>query len=239
MRSVSLQSRALLLALAWTLAFASAPARADLSEADLRAEIEQFALGYAGDPPFAMEIPALRDFSRASAPFGSVSVQLSTSARHAVRGSLPVTVRLRSGGNEFKRGVVTVQLRSDRPTLVAARTIAAGEVIETGDVRQASVAPSKLSRGSFHEASQVVGRRARRTMREGMVFRPDRIEEVPVIRRGGTVRIRLERGPLRIEAIGRAREDGVLGSPIRILNLESRREIVGIVREDGVVHVAF
>jgi len=186
-----------------------------------------------------MEIPVLRDFARASAPFDSVSVELSTSAREAVRGSLPVTVRLKSRGKEFKRGVVTVQLRSDRLALVAARAIAAGDVIEADDVRAASVARSKLSRGAYHEASQVVGRRAKRMMREGMVFRPDRVEDVPVIRRGGTVRIRLERGPLRIEAIGRAREDGVLGSPIRILNLESRREIVGIVREDGVVHVAF
>ena len=239
MSPVSRQTNALLVVLAWILAFGSAPARADLSEVDLRAEIEHFALGYAGEPSFAMEIPALRDFTRASAPFDSVSVELSTSAREAVRGNLPVTVRLKSGGDEFKRGVVTVRLRSDRPALVAARSIAAGEVIEAGDVRPASVAPSKLSRGAFYEASQVVGRRAKRMMREGMVFRPDRIEDVPLIRRGGTVRIRLERGSLRIEAIGRAREDGVLGSPIRILNLESRREVVGIVREDGVVHVAF
>ena len=215
------------------------PAGAGLAEEALRAEIERFALDYAGEPPFAMEIPALRDFTSASAPFRGVSVGLTTQATEPVRGSLPVTVSLRSAGREFKRGVVTVRLRADEAVWVAARTLEAGEVISRRDLRMDPSAAVGTDRARVEHPSQVVGRRATRVVREGTVLRPGHFGDVPVIVRGGMVRIRLQRGPMRIEAMGRAREDGAPGTPIRVLNLESRREIVGIVKADGIVHVEF
>ena len=217
----------------------SAPVRAELSDAELRREIEAFALGYAGPPPFAMEIPALEDFTAPSAGYGHVDVHLSTRAQGPVRGSLPVTVRLRADGEEFKRGIVTVRLRSDHPALVAARDLPVGHVLAEADLRREPVSRHEASRGVTVDASQLVGRRVRRFVRVGTVLRPEIVEDVPVIRRGSTVRLRLQRGPLRIEAVGRARENAAAGQPVRVLNLESRREVVGIVRPDGVVHVQF
>lgn len=217
----------------------TAPARAELRDAELRSEIEAFALDYAGAPPFAMEIPSLRDFTAPSASYGRVEVDLSTHASGPVRGSLPVTVRLRSDGEEFKRGIVTVRLSSDRPVLVAARPLAAGQVIRESDLRREPASNARLSRRGLDDPSQLIGRRVTRNVRVGGVLRSDLVTDVPVIYRGSMVRIRLQRGSLRIEALGRAREDGAPGQPLRVLNLESRREIVGVVQADGVVHVQF
>jgi flagella basal body P-ring formation protein FlgA len=215
------------------------PARAELSEQELRDQIERFALPYAGAPPFALEIPSVRDFSEASAPFGPVDVRLSTLVSQPGFGSLPVTVSLESSGREFKRGVVTVRLRPEQPVLVAARPIEAGTVIREEDLREEIVADARPVPGRIEQRSEAVGRRATRALRAGTVLRHDLVGEVPVVARGDTVTIRLERGPLRIEALGRAREDAAVGAPVRVLNLESRREVVGIVKEDGVVHVGF
>jgi len=221
-------------------AFAPAvPARAELRDDELRSEIEAFALGYAGAPPFAMEIPSLRAFTAPSAPYGHVDVELSTHANGPVRGSLPVTVRLRSGGEEFKRGIVTVRLSSDRPVLVAARSLSAGEVIGAADLRHESVSSGRGARAGVSDPSQLIGRRVTRSVRAGSVLRLDGVADVPVIRRGSMVRIRLQRGSLRIEALGRARDNGAPGQPLRVLNLESRREVMGVVQADGAVHVQF
>ncbi|MFQ5417163.1 MAG: flagellar basal body P-ring formation chaperone FlgA [Myxococcota bacterium] len=215
------------------------PASAGISESELRTRIETFVISRTAAAPDAIQVPSLRDFTRASAAVDAVAVRLSARESGRVRGSMPVTVSLESRGREFKRGVVTVALRAERVALVAARPVARGSVIGEADVRKESVSSSRLVRGSVVDADQIVGRRATRSLREGTVYRHDLIEDVPLVLRGGDVRIRLDRGLLRIEAVGLAREDGVLGRPVRVLNLQSRREIVGVVREDGVVHVDF
>ncbi len=60
-----------------------------------------------------------------------------------------------------------------------------------------------------------------------------------LVERGSLVELVLERGALRVRAQGKAREAGHLGESIRVLNRDSRREVVGRVGEDGRVHVAF
>jgi len=228
-----------MLALAVGVLAGADPVRAELRDATLRAEIEAFALGHAGAPPFAMEIPSLRDFTAPSAGYERVRVDLSTRASGPVRGTLPVTVRLHADGEEIKRGIVTVRLRTDHPTWVASRTLVAGDVIHESDLRRESVSDHRLARGGVRDPARLLGRRVTRTVRAGTVLRADLVEEIPVIQRGSMVPLRLQRGRLRIEAFGRAREAGTPGQPVRVLNLESRREVVGVVQDDGVVHVGF
>jgi len=48
-----------------------------------------------------------------------------------------------------------------------------------------------------------------------------------------------ERGGLRIEGVGRAVSDGALGEQIRVVNLESRREVSGHAIASGLVRVDF
>ena len=44
---------------------------------------------------------------------------------------------------------------------------------------------------------------------------------------------------LRIQALGKVREDGREGELVRITNLDSRRELVGRVASDGAVDVSY
>ena len=60
----------------------------------------------------------------------------------------------------------------------------------------------------------------------------------PAVKRGQLVTLRLARGSLQIFARGKAREDGRTGDTIRVQNVDSRREVVGVVAGDGVVDVA-
>jgi flagella basal body P-ring formation protein FlgA len=230
------------LAFAAVVAALPGPATASISEAELHAQIETFvrSVGDATDSGLdQIAVPSLRDFTQASTSFDPVEVRLTSRASGPKGDSMPVTVSLVSQGREFKRGVVTVQLGANRSALVTTRIIDRGEVIGAGDVRIEPRPSSQLVRGSVQDPSRVVGRRAKRSLRRGTPLRHDLIEQVPTVVRGETVRIRLSRGSLRIDAVGRAREDGVPGKPVRVLNTQTRREIVGIVGEDGLVHVGF
>ena len=87
--------------------------------------------------------------------------------------------------------------------------------------------------------SEVVGLRAKRSLRKHQIFRASQVEGVPLVERGDRVQIVLQAGALRISAAGKAQEAGALGDWIRVLNMDSKRELSGRVDRDGRVHVAF
>lgn len=49
----------------------------------------------------------------------------------------------------------------------------------------------------------------------------------------------LQSGALMIQATGQAKERGATGDWIRVVNLDSKRELTGRVDREGRVHVAF
>lgn len=222
-------------ALAAWLGASLAPTTAFAGEAELRAAIERFVRERAPAPPTAVEVPALSDF----AVDGPAEVRLSTHPREKFLGRVPVTVALRSGDRELKRGVVTVAVRVEQPVLVAARPIRRGERLGPRDVRVERRDAAELPAGWLGDAEAVRGRRARRSLRAGEPLAAASLESAPLVERGQVVRLALRRGSLRIEAAGEARADGRAGDWIKVVNRDSRRELVGRVGDDGVVHVAF
>jgi flagella basal body P-ring formation protein FlgA len=234
---------------AWVLALScwvllAVAASAAPQEALLRQAIERFVLANAPAPPSAVDVPPLADFVvGAEAGGGEIEIELSTNPRERFQGRVPVTVALRSGGRELKRGVVTVGVKILRPVLVAARSIRRGERPSARDVRVEPRDLAELEGRPFEDwlgsAEALLGRRARRSLRAGEPIAAAWLESAPLVERGQTVRIELERGALRIEAAGEARAAGREGDWVEVLNRDSRRKLVGRVGPDGAVHVAF
>ena len=137
------------------------------------------------------------------------------------------------------------ELASDRDTgallraLVAARNLRPGARLAPGDVRLEARELATLPEGWLAHAGDVVGKRLRRSLRQGQPFQERWLEAPPSVERGQIVQLRIQRGPLRIEALGEARGDGRTGDWIRVVNRDSRREVRGRVVGDGVVHVDF
>jgi len=236
--------RSLVLALScWALLPVAASAAPQ--EAALRRAIERFVLENAPAPPAALDVPPLADFVLGAEAVGDgeIEIELSVNPRERFQGTVPVTVALRSGGRELKRGVVTVGVRIPRSVLVAARPIRRGERLGARDVRVEARDLGELEGRPFEDwlgsAEALLGRRARRSLRAGEPIAAAWLESAPLVERGQTVRIELERGALRIEAAGEARADGREGEWVEVLNRDSRRKLVGRVGPDGAVHVAF
>ncbi len=234
--------RALALALLGCALFAGSASAAP-DEDDLREAIERFVLERAPEPPTALEVPPLADFVLAGETEGEIAWEFSANPRERFVGRVPVTLALRSGGRELKRGVVTVAVKIERPVLVAARPIRRGERVQARDVRVERRDLAELGGRSLDgwlaSAEGLAGRRARRSLRTGEPIAAAWLETTPLVERGQSVRLALERGGLRIEATGEARADGREGEWIAVVNRDSRRELVGRVGPDGVVHVEF
>lgn len=229
-------------ALAWTgvalaaLGFGSAALASEGGDA-LRAQIERYVRERAPFPPSVVDVPTMDAFAQAWTAPGDVLVRLSTSPRERFVGTVPITITVLADGAEVKRGVVTAQVRAMRPVLVARHDLERGDLVREEDVgweeRDVSTLPDRV----VFMRDEVVGKRVRRRVGAGTLWRTGLLTEPTVIQRGQMVRLRFQRGPLRIAGLGKAREEGELGELIRIQNVDSRREVMGRVRADGEVDV--
>jgi flagella basal body P-ring formation protein FlgA len=86
---------------------------------------------------------------------------------------------------------------------------------------------------------EVVGMELTRSVRAGDPIESDHLQPPVVVERGAFVQIIAERGPMRLEATGTAREDGRLGETIRVRNSSSLEEIRAEVIGANTVKVRF
>ncbi len=117
-------------------------------------------------------------------------------------------------------------------TLVAARTIAAGTVIQHDDVLvEPTDDPDEAT------LAEVLGMQTRVMIYEGRPIHPSRLIEPVLVARNQVVRLAYVTPLMRIEAEGRALEAGQAGQVIRVMNLSSRTTVSGRVEPDGTVIV--
>lgn len=206
---------------------------------DLSGRLEAFAAEQMGDHPTRVRIPPLDDFALPGRGDDEIESDFRTDETREFAGSVPVTVTLRHADQVLKRGVVTLQVEVEAPVWVTTRDLARGTVIGESDLEHVKRDEGKLRGAAILDASQAVGRRARRLIRAGQPIRAHWVEEVPAVERGDRVRLLFVSGGLRIESSGTVRQDGNVGDVVRVRSETSKRELSGVVKSDGAVHVAF
>jgi flagella basal body P-ring formation protein FlgA len=216
----------------------AAPASAGDPGRALGAWIEEFVRLRAPEGA-RVEVPSLEGFAPAGLP-PDTRVELGVHPGQAFDGLVPVTVALQVGDEVVRRGVVTVEVHTgEREVVVAARPLRAGRAIRPGDLARAPFDAAELPPAWTADPAPLLGRRLAQGVSAGTPLRTDQLQEAPTVQRGEKVRLRLARGALVIETLGQAREDGREGEWIRVTNAASRREVLGRVGADGVIHVDY
>jgi flagella basal body P-ring formation protein FlgA len=217
-----------------TSAWASGPVSARLRES-----IDAFVRERSPIPLDVVRIPVLRDFEVPGFDPSAVDISLSVSPHERFTGSVPITALLEVGGIPVKRGVITVRVETLAPVLVAVRPLARGTAILESDLKIENRNLARLPRRHLAERSQAVGKQTARAIPQGALLTESMITIVPAVKRGQIVQLRFETNGLRIDARGRASEDGQTGDQIRVVGEWTRIELSGQISDDGVVHVGF
>jgi flagellar basal body P-ring formation protein FlgA len=118
-------------------------------------------------------------------------------------------------------------------SLVAARTIRAGEAIGPGDLRHD---PATIP-GALSDPADLIGLEARRMLYVGRPIMPHDVGMPSIVRRNDIVPIVYSRGTLSITTEGRVLDDGAAGDRVRVMNLGSRQTVFGIIDANGAVQV--
>ena len=112
---------------------------------------------------------------------------------------------------------------------VLARSIAAGERIAAADLGWIRVAPDRVRPSSLTEAGQLIGSEARRPLQRGRVLSERDLQPSRLVVRGRPVELVYTRPGLQLQALGVAQADGALGDVVRVVNLDSRQQLQGVV----------
>lgn len=206
----------------------------------VRADLEAFVGERIEGDAATVEWPELRafDFDPSNA-VGEVRTVLSTRSATPLRGRVAITVSLYVGDLLVKRGVVSPYVKVPERLVATARPLTRGHVLGEADLvyseRDRATAPGDAMR----DPAALVGLRLKRSLGGEQLVREGDVERVPLVERGDRVTLMLQHGPLLIQAIGRAQETGAVGDWIRVVNLDSKRELSGRLDREGRVHVAF
>ncbi|MEL7164908.1 MAG: flagellar basal body P-ring formation chaperone FlgA [Pseudomonadota bacterium] len=113
------------------------------------------------------------------------------------------------------------------------RTLRAGSLI-TAD---ALTIRDGIHPGAFDRITDVAGQEARVALYAGRPIPFDAVGPPAIVNRNQIVPLRFRSAGLTITTEGRAMERGGAGDRIRIMNLQSRATLFGLVQEDGSIKV--
>ena len=122
---------------------------------------------------------------------------------------------------------------------VPTRLISAGEIIAADDLEWQPVHLARLSGNSLTDAQQLVGHMAKRPLKAGQVLRQTDVAVAPVVKKNDLIRMVVNTGQMTLSVQGKAMQDGALGQTIRVVNVNSNRQLSGTVVDAGTVTVSF
>lgn len=172
-------------------------------------------------------------------PDGKVEYEVVAPKQWGGWGNVSLGVIVRQNGRVLRNIPVKVDVEAMTAMVVALHQIAHGEIISETDVvlkKQEITYNSELSARTIND---VVGKKARVTIKSSQPVRTDQIERVPLIKPGQMVSIIAENDVLKISVAGKARSAGAEGDTIRVQNLNSLKEISARVISATTVQVAF
>ncbi len=120
---------------------------------------------------------------------------------------------------------------------VPKRLISAGEIISAGDLEWEPVHLRRLSGTSLTDAEQLIGRVAKRPLKAGQILRQSDVAVSPVIRKNDLIRLVVTTGQMTLTVQGKALQDAALGQTVRVINVNSNRQLSGTVIDAGTVAI--
>jgi flagella basal body P-ring formation protein FlgA len=168
-------------------------------------------------------------------------VRLDTQVHEGAPGAptLAATVTVSVNGRERHRAVLTFKVTRLVTVVVATRALEPRRTLMPDDFRQeqrpaGEVPPDALAHLPDDPDLEVI-----RPVQPGEVMSPRVMRRKLAVKRGELVTLLLEGEGFRITTQGQASEDARRGDAVRVLNVSSKREVLGWVEGGGVVRVPY
>jgi flagella basal body P-ring formation protein FlgA len=138
-------------------------------------------------------------------------------------------------GPAASRASATAAVRDGRlvETLTYARSLAAGEIVQPQDVIWTKVQAHMVPADAPRDADAVIGQAARRPLREGAAVGQHDLSSPVVIRKDQVISVAYVADGVNLVLQGKALSDASVGSPVQVLNTQSKKTIEAVASGPG------
>ena len=152
---------------------------------------------------------------------------------------MAATVLVRVNGRDYQTLSLTFRVGRYRQVVVAARPLEPKTVLGAADFRIDSVSSTELPVDALPAISDPGDLEVLRPVKSGEVITPRMLRQKIAVKRGEIVTLILEGRGFRITTQGQAVEDARRGDSVRVVNVTSKRDVLGKVEGPGIVRVPF
>lgn len=149
-----------------------------------------------------------------------------------------ITVGVRCNSAKSWSLYVPVKVSIYDKVVAAARPLARGDIINSGDVKLVERDLAQLQSGYFSDPDEVSGMEVTRTISLDAALTNNLVKSPLQVRRGQQVILVANSGGLEVRMSGEALADGAAGDRIKVRNLSSKRVVDGTVTSATTVLVA-
>ncbi len=135
------------------------------------------------------------------------------------------------------RLLAQIKLRYD--IFRSTRSLKRGQIIQPHDVEMVRMTSDRVIRNLVSDSNEIIGHRLIRNLEEGETILTHMLRRVPLVKRGDRILIIAQRGALRVTAPGVVKENGFKNDTIRVVNIHSRKVILGKVIDSRTIRINF
>ena len=155
----------------------------------------------------------------------------------AEQNKFSVTAEIFADGNPAAKTSLYGKYYVMREVWVPSVLIEKGEVISTDKLKVFLVRSNRIKAGSLTEKSQLEGKQAKRTLKEGKIVTDRDVGEQVIVKRGSIVTSVYRSKGLQITAQAEALEDGAKGARIELVNTKSGKKFFAKVLDAQTVEI--
>lgn len=172
-------------------------------------------------------------------PDGIINYEIDAPQKWEGWGNVSISVLARQKDKVVRNISVRIDVEALADTIVTLHQIEYGTSITASDVVLQKREITQNSHLAVRTINELIGKKARTTLRANQPVRVDQVERVPLVKSGQMVTIIAENEALKISVSGSARSSGAEGDTIRVQNLTSLKEIPARIINATTVQVAF
>lgn len=176
----------------------------------------------------SVEIPASQ---------GATEVRSNLPGLEVHAGQLSVPVRIAVDGTPY-RTVWTqwsVGMWAERPVLL--RDVRQGATLGRDDFEFRRLEQNRNQRGAPPSLAELLASRAARDLRAGQTVETADLQRPHLVEKGATLFLEVTKGAVTASVVAQAQDSGALGDRIRVMILDSKREITALVMARDLVRI--
>jgi flagella basal body P-ring formation protein FlgA len=139
--------------------------------------------------------------------------------------------------NKERKVIVKAFVRAFGNVVKSKRPFRKGHVINSDDIYIDRMDIRKMPHGSVKIPELLIGKSLRRSVIANIPLIEDMVEYSQAVKRGKNVILLINKNGLKITAVGRTKEKAYIGSPVKAVNISSKKEVMGVLVDENTVEV--